>query len=253
MKLGLERLGSGPPVVLIHGWAMDAEVLRPWAETLVAGGRSVILVELPGHGHTPDARFSAPELGAELAQRVDEPAWWVGWSLGGQICLEALAAGAPARGALLVAATPRFSAGVDWPCGVDPAELAALRQTLDREPAAAVAGFLALLARAGDADRRAVRGLRRSLPETPGSRGLASGLTCLAGADYRDRLAALAAPLLWLAGERDPLVPPEAARQAAAGSPRGACRVLPEAGHLAFLTHPAAVTAALESVEAQRA
>ncbi len=251
MKLGAERLGVGPPVVLVHGWALGAGLLRPWAEALVARGRSAILVQLPGHGNTPDATFTAPELGAELAQRVGEPAWWVGWSLGGQICLEALAAGALARGALLVAATPRFSAGVDWPCGVDPAELAALRRTLDRAPAAAVAGFLALLARAGDADRRAVRGLRGSLPEAPGSRGLASGLACLAGADYRDGLAAVAAPLLWLAGERDPLVPPEAARSAAACSPAGVCQVLPEAGHLPFLTHPARVTAVLESLEAQ--
>lgn len=250
MKLGAERLGVGPPVVLVHGWALGAGLLRPWAEALVSQGRSAILVELPGHGDTPDATFTAPELGAELAQRVGEPAWWVGWSLGGQICLEALMAGAPARGALLVAATPRFSAGVDWPCGVDPAELAALRRTLDREPAAAVAAFLALLARAGDAERRAVRGLRGSLSEAPGPRGLASGLACLAGADYRDGLAAVAAPLLWLAGERDPLVPPEAARSAAACSPAGTCQVLPQAGHLPFVTHPARVAAALESLEA---
>ena len=251
MKLGLERLGSGPPVVLVHGWALSARTLRPWGEALADAGHGILLVELPGHGGTADADFTAPELGQELAERVAEPALWVGWSLGGQICLEALASGAPARGALLVAATPRFSAGVDWPCGVDPAELAGLRQALARNPGAAVGGFLALLARAGGADRQAVRGLRRSLPQTPGARGLASGLACLAGGDYRGRLADMDLPLLWLVGERDSLVPPEAARIAAASSPAGACRVLPEAGHLPFLTHPAAVMAALETLEAR--
>lgn len=45
-----------PPVVLLHGFASSASedfLTTGWAEALVAAGRTVIAVDLPGHGDSP--------------------------------------------------------------------------------------------------------------------------------------------------------------------------------------------------------
>lgn len=45
-----------PPVVLLHGFASSASedfLATGWAEALAAAGRSVIAIDLPGHGDSP--------------------------------------------------------------------------------------------------------------------------------------------------------------------------------------------------------
>jgi pimeloyl-ACP methyl ester carboxylesterase len=68
--------------------------------------------------------------------------------------------------------------------------------------------------------------------------------------DLRPLLPHIDAPTLVLTGEQDCLVPPAAAREVAAGLPRGQLIVLPDAGHYPFIDQPtrfrAAVTAFLE-------
>jgi pimeloyl-ACP methyl ester carboxylesterase len=84
-----------PPVLLVHSFAMSAE--RDWAELrprLLASGRRVLAVDLPGHGHAaptapPQARPSA--IAAELATLIEaqgRPVDVVGYSLGARLCWE---------------------------------------------------------------------------------------------------------------------------------------------------------------------
>jgi pimeloyl-ACP methyl ester carboxylesterase len=46
------RGGDGPPVVLLHGFAVTADMWRPNLAALVEAGFSVLAVDLPGHGGT---------------------------------------------------------------------------------------------------------------------------------------------------------------------------------------------------------
>ena len=78
----------------------------------------------------------------------------------------------------------------------------------------------------------------------PSPRVLAEGLQALETGDLRESLPALAMPSLWLAGRRDRLVN-AAAMQAACESAGGVFVCDEHGGHAPFLTHPAAVAAAV--------
>jgi pimeloyl-ACP methyl ester carboxylesterase len=87
-----------PPIVLVHGLATSSA--RTWGETgwldlLGDANRTVIPIDLPGHGnaskpHDPDA-FSDLE-GLVLDQFPDEPVDAIGFSLGARILLSVAAA-----------------------------------------------------------------------------------------------------------------------------------------------------------------
>jgi pimeloyl-ACP methyl ester carboxylesterase len=108
--LAYERLGSGPPLVLLHGvghrrqaWGAVLDRLRP--------EREVVLVDLPGHGESPPLhRGGRPVLQAMLDEVIgllddlglDRP-HFAGNSLGGRLALEAGVAG---RAATITALAP---------------------------------------------------------------------------------------------------------------------------------------------------
>lgn len=47
-----ETLGSGSPVLLMHGWVQIGDELRPLANNIAAAGYQVILPDLPGYGRS---------------------------------------------------------------------------------------------------------------------------------------------------------------------------------------------------------
>lgn len=92
--LAFERVGSGPPLVLLHGVGHRRQAWYPVVDRL-AEHRELFLVDLPGHGES-DALPDGPPvqvLGAELAAFLTtnglERPHIAGNSLGGRIALEA--------------------------------------------------------------------------------------------------------------------------------------------------------------------
>ncbi|GAA3850381.1 alpha/beta hydrolase [Saccharothrix violaceirubra] len=84
---------SGPPVVLVHGFASNGAADWPaerWADALAAAGRETIVVHLPGHVGGP-AVSSADEvtttqvLGRIAAAVGDQEVDVVGYSLGARL------------------------------------------------------------------------------------------------------------------------------------------------------------------------
>ncbi|MFP5374227.1 MAG: pimeloyl-ACP methyl ester esterase BioH [Gammaproteobacteria bacterium] len=244
--------GSGPPLVLLHGWAMHGGVFAPLVARLRTH-RTVHVVDLPGHG---GSRGSALPLRldacVEAVSAVVPIAPWCGWSLGGLVALQA-AATLPGRvpALAMLCASPRFVRGTrdDWRHGVS-AEIfrdfaaglrADYRGTLER--------FIALEAFGSDHAREEIRALRGELfaRGAPDAAVLAVGLQLLETADLRGLLPSLAVPSLWLAGRRDRLVDPRAMRAAAALAPGARFHVVEHAGHAPFLTHADEVAAQLQS------
>ncbi len=247
MKQDTKTWGDGPDLFLIHGWGMSAQVWGEFGERL---GREwhVTAVNLPGHGGAPrlDEPFTAAAVAKALTAVAPAEAVWLGWSLGGLLALEATALGARPRGIAVLAGTPRFVAGPDWPWGVASQALAAVETQLDSDPGRALMRFVQLLATGGSGARRAARDLLARLASgpAPDPACLAQGLTVLRETDARDRLRALNCPSLWLGGNSDPLIPARALSESASLS-GGSCRILEGAGHLPFMTHPEAVAEAL--------
>ena len=55
-------LSSGRPrILLVHGWAGDAQQWRPLGERLAAAGFDPVLVDLPAHGRSDGARSTLPQ------------------------------------------------------------------------------------------------------------------------------------------------------------------------------------------------
>src|ERR1700734_2903036 len=127
-RLYTEVRGSGPALVLLHGWGLNVRVWDGLTAALCERFR-IIAVDLPGHGRSVwvPQRSSLAEQAAQIAETVGAITAeysLLGWSLGGQMALQlaATADQAPDR-LVLIATTPRLTAGPDWPHGAPPERL----------------------------------------------------------------------------------------------------------------------------------
>lgn len=243
-----ESSGSGPPLVLLHGWGMNLRVFDPLRDALAPHFR-VTALDLPGHGQSlwPQSLNEA-QLLAMLAEQVPPGSTLVGWSLGGQLGL--LLAADPAlaiQRLVLIASTPRFVRGLDWPHGLADATVLEFAAQLARDPAGTVASFLELQVR-GSTGAAAVLGrLTHALQAHGAARpdALAFALALLRRNDLRALARRLPVPALVIAGEYDRVTPPQAADALARLLPRATLRLLHRAGHAPFLSHPDEVLAAV--------
>ncbi len=242
-------------LVLLHGWGMNAAVwaslppaLTPALSPTALAGRSMLAIDLPGHGGGP-----FPPGAADLDAWADaclalapHRAVWLGWSLGGLVALAA-ALRAPERvaGLILMTATPRFVRASDWPAAMAAETLDQFHAGLLAEPAATLDRFLALQVRGSEAARETLRALRRELATRPApdQGALALGLDLLRDGDLRRRLAELSCPSLWIFGSHDTLVPAAVGPAVAALLPRAQIEVIRGAAHAPFLSHPAETAA----------
>lgn len=239
------RSSAGSPLVpadrlvLVHGFTQTARSWSSLAKEL-ADQFEVLSVDAPGHGGAADVRADVTQA-AQLVGEVGGPATYVGYSMGGRICLR-LAIDSPqlVRRLVLISAT----AGIE-----DPAEREARRQH-DEELASSVERdgvdvfvdrwvaqpLLAGLADPGVADRR-----RNTMA------GLASSLR-LAGTGAMepvwDRLPELAMPVLLVAGERDTKFVALAERMAAL-IPHSELVIVAGSGHTVHLERADAFVALL--------
>ncbi|QDH71493.1 pimeloyl-ACP methyl ester esterase BioH [Marilutibacter alkalisoli] len=234
----IETRGSGPSLALIHGWAMHGGLFAPLVERL-ADRHTLHLVDLPGHGHARDSDAPlAPEaLASELVGAIPD-AVWLGWSLGGQFALRAaLDHPETVRGVVMVASSPRFVAGDNWPHGVGPNLFRDFGDALRRDFRGTLEGFLALEALGSASAQEELRDLKAHAFERgePAERTLHEGLALLDRLDLRDELPRLQVPSLWISGRRDRLVPAGAMPAAAALAPDARSVVIGNAGHAPFL------------------
>jgi pimeloyl-[acyl-carrier protein] methyl ester esterase len=236
-----EVRGSGPDLVMVHGWGMHAGIWSDWADSLAADFR-VHLVELPGHGER-NYRVG-PQLddwSAAIAGEVPGEAWWLGWSLGALVALNvARLQPRRVRGLVLVAGTPRFVAAPDWPCAVDAAVFDQFATQLQQAVERTLVRFLSLQVRGAESGGESLRRLRTLLSQRPLPRGqaLRDGLRLLQHSDLRHALDSMDRPLYWLFGERDTLVPVAVSERVP-----GSREVVAGAGHAPFLSHPQVCTA----------
>src|SRR3954453_9609486 len=122
----LEVPGTGPGIVLLHGWSNSADTWRPLLNELGARGRKAIAVDLPGFGEATALAPGAvlPQLdafAADLVSRWAEQELVVvaGNSLGG--CLALRLAEHPGE-VKLAGVVPVAPDGLELPSWFDPIE-----------------------------------------------------------------------------------------------------------------------------------
>jgi pimeloyl-[acyl-carrier protein] methyl ester esterase len=242
--LHIEVSGTGPDLVLLHGWGLNVRVWDGLVQELSNRFR-IIAVDLPGHGRSawPAGRGTPAEqawlIHTTLAA-VSTRYSLLGWSLGAQIALD-LAATMPAQieRLVLVAATPRFAASADWPYGMQPGVIADLGARLRENYQQTISDFLDLQVRGSIEGPSVVRQLRNALlvhgqakPEA-----LESGLNTLATGDLRATLSHVKMPTLVIAGQHDRITAPAASRALASALPDARYMEIRRAAHAPFLSH----------------
>jgi pimeloyl-[acyl-carrier protein] methyl ester esterase len=243
-KLFTHSSGSGPDLVLIHGWGLHGGVWDGFVPLLEPHFR-VLRVDLPGHGSSGwSGETTLDEMAAAVLAAAPANAAWLGWSLGGLVAMRAtLQAPARVSALLLLASTPCFVRRPDWQCALLPALLDTFAAELQQDYLRTLNRFLALQVRGGENSGAVLRVLRTRLLEKgePAPAALRAGLDILRNTDLRDEVGALACPALVVAGERDTLVPAAAAGATADLMPNAHAAVVAGAGHAPFIARPAFV------------
>ncbi len=236
-----EIRGTGPDLVLLHGWGLHGGMWGPWLDGLAPRFR-LHLLDLPGHGRSrwPEGIGQLADLARLVSPRVPRGAAVLGWSLGGMVALE-LARRRPTDFAalVLVATTPCFVAREDWSGGMAPAVLQGFAAGLAGDCRRTITNFLALQTWGDERAAEALRLLRAKLMAhgEPDPRALAAGLAVLREADLREALPAISTPALVIAGEHDRITPAVAGRHLAEAMPSARYHEVAKAGHAPFLSH----------------
>ncbi len=247
IAMHVERIGSGAPLLMIHGWGMHGGVWSEVAKILAANFR-VHSVDLPGYGYSKNAGWVAtksPILLNEVVDRLSanfvEPLTVCGWSLGGQIALRwATREPDKVRRLILVASTPCFSEREDWPFGMEKKVLEKFAVELEQNHAATLRRFITLQLRGSENERELLAKLRERLFShgEPDMQALRDGLSILRDVDLRSELQSVAQPAMIIAGERDKLTPPGASRHLAENISDASLVEVKGAAHAPFLSHP---------------
>jgi pimeloyl-[acyl-carrier protein] methyl ester esterase len=262
-SLYTEVRGSGPTLVLLHGWGLNLRVWDRLAAAFCERFR-IVAVDLPGHGRSEwlPARSSLEEQAVQVEEAIagiSRRYSLVGWSLGAQIALRLAGQEQRPQGEdtgsrsmgdrprldrlVLIAATPRFSAGPDWPHGTPAQRLdeqaAALRQDYQRM----VSDFLELQVRGSASGAAALAELRTALfahaggASGPSLAALTRDLELLRDGDLRPLLARITLPTLVIAGQYDRVTQPAASQALARALPGAHYVEIRRAAHAPFLSH----------------
>ncbi len=85
--LGLQRDGSGPILVWLHGFTQTKATGHTF-RSILAGAYELLTIDLPGHGENASVSASLEETADLLADVLpDEPFILAGYSLGGRVAL----------------------------------------------------------------------------------------------------------------------------------------------------------------------
>ncbi|WP_207839837.1 alpha/beta fold hydrolase [Williamsia soli] len=93
LRVNVQIVGDGDPVLLIHGWSLSSEVWDRQIRVLAESNRRVLAMDMRGHGKSdaPLDGYGIEQLSRDAFAVLDafdvERADVVGWSLGGMVAL----------------------------------------------------------------------------------------------------------------------------------------------------------------------
>lgn len=249
VRLEVREIGSGPPVLLVHGFTGRGSAWHEFAVSLRNAGHRTITVDLLGHGRsdapTDPSRYDLSKQAADLAALLEQldavPADVVAYSMGARVALR-LAIEHPAVIRRLVLESPSPGINREVERTLRKAADEAIAQTLEtdgleafvdlwqQQPVFASQGKLSPAARARLRRQRlsgTVPGLAASL------RGAGQGV----GAPVHSELGDIPCPTLVIAGVLDP-GGVDRASIVAAGIPDARLAPIANAGHNIHLERP---------------
>lgn len=256
--LAANETAAGPPLVFLHGILTTIDIWPPIIPSAIRETRRWYAISLPGHfpGRFP-ARFGRNDITPEMFARViggavdqvaaDQPVIVIGWSTGGFAALN-LAAQAPDRVRAVMSisgyARGRWGGSLGfiqrltrfpWLGGSGADAASRLINSSERLLEWFLLGGAAQRSRARRSPEwRAVLESLQKSGRCLNAKAMANLFARLRVVDISESLSRIQAPVLIVAGERDPFVTSAETRHLLSLLPRAESRVVPDAGHLFF-------------------
>ncbi|WP_241242127.1 pimeloyl-ACP methyl ester esterase BioH [Thalassotalea sp. G2M2-11] len=209
--LKISSVGEGIPLVFIHGWGLNSGVWQPSVEQLQQKFQ-VITVDLPGFGLNVEAQvtpYTIETIAQQIVQSVDQPAVYIGWSLGGLVATH-IAYHYPkvTKGLVTIASTPYFVKHESWP-GIEANVLQLFHRQLSQNIEKTIDNFLKIQAMGSPHIRQDIKQVRQLVMQypMPTAQTLDTSLQFLEQVDQRELLASIQVPFLRMYGKLDGLVP----------------------------------------------
>jgi pimeloyl-ACP methyl ester carboxylesterase len=241
VQLSFWDSGSGPAVILTHGFPLDH---RMWAAQIPVLEKfcRVIAVDLPGYGSSPlpneplSIKGYAEAVAAIMAAEKIEQATLVGLSMGGYVGWE-YAAHFPQSVSRLVACNTR-AAGDN--VATAKARKISAQNVRDNGTTALVTDMLnRLVAPQTQTDSLEVIAQIRTMMNSATPESVSATLLALADrADNRSILPQLKIPVLVVAGEFDAITPAEEMREMSTTLEHASFKIVPGCGHLPPMEQP---------------
>lgn len=240
MTIFYQQTGSGPDLLLIHGWGVHSGFWKP-VIPILEQYYTVTIIDLPGFGRSlldNTITYDLKYLAEQILTVAPEKSTILGWSMGGLIATE-IALNFPQRVEKLicVASSPKFIRVPGWP-GIKLSLFDKLLNAINDASEDTLARFLSLQFRHTTISRRNLKQLRDELYEygLPNPNALYHGLEIIRNTDLRSTISALACPAMYLLGNNDVLVPAHIAPQLNLLLSAGYAYVLENACHAPFLS-----------------
>lgn len=246
VDLAYERRGSGPPLVLIHGFPFDHSI---WMDIvpLLEHEFDLILPDLRGFGESTllNSPFSISEMARDIASLLDnlglDKASLAGHSMGGYVAL-AFAKQFPGRVNRLILVASQ--AAGDTPERKQGRYKTAADVT-ENGVGVVVEAMINKFTARSDLQSRI-----RLIMERQGVPGVVGALKAMAGReDSSSFLALFKEHIVLIHGDADELIPLDRALEVKALVPSAGLHVLPGAGHMPMLDMPQKTAFALKDIE----
>ena len=246
LDIAYERVGAGPPLVLVHGAASDSRMWQPQLAGL-ADEFTVVAWDEPGAGRSADvpADFVLADYANCLAALIDalelSPAHVAGLSWGGTVALELYR-----HHPELVATLILVDTYAGWKGSLPAAEVRARVEGVRQMLAAGADLFDPTLPGLfGGAPPAEFVPLLEAMAADVRPESMKTALLVMAEADQRDLLPHIAVPTLLIWGELDARSPLGVARQFDDAVPDTKLVVIPRTGHVSNLEQPERVNDAI--------
>ncbi len=232
----VEDLGSGVPLLLIHGFPLNREMWRPQIETLSTTAR-VIALDLRGHGQSPPTRgpYSMDLLaddcaGVLEALKVDQPVVVCGLSMGGYVSFAFFRRHSDKVAGLVLASTRAGADSVEAKINRDKAAL-----LTEKNGTQSVIGSMLPIIMAPQTYREKPELVSQvaGIMEKTSTSGMVSALKAMkTRPDSTPTLAQIKVPTLIIHGADDQIIPLSDSEAMHTAISDSRLEVIPDAGHL---------------------
>lgn len=235
------------PIVLLHGWGLNSAVWQPLLALFnedKENNYQLITVDLPGFATNSDVEvnpYTLANICQHIASVIEQPAIYLGWSLGGLIATEmSLKHPNKVLALITVASSPYFVDQPldDWP-GIKENVLKSFHNQLAKDTEKTISGFLKIQAMGSPHIRQDLKLITQLVMSQtlPSKETLAESLALLSQCDLRQQISTINKPFLRLYGHNDSLVPKAMIEKVNDLVPNSDHHLFKYASHAPFISH----------------